>query len=84
MPNTGTLVTRKNLIFTAKNKGIKEPHKISISDLINTLSIHGSKTKSYAIHRKFKKIYSNFVKKQNILKMIYVKSCCYKTCLTMT
>ena len=62
MPNKGTPITRKNLISIAKCKGIKEPHKITTSDLINVLSRHDSKTKSYAIHRKFKKIYPKFVK----------------------
>ena len=68
MPNKGTLITCKNLISLAKRKGIKEPHKIPTSDLINVLSRHNRKTKSYAIHRKFTKICPKFVKKQNILK----------------
>lgn len=54
---------KKKLHFTAKNKGIKEPHKMSTSDLINALS----KCKSYNICRKFKKSGLNkYVKKQNL------------------
>lgn len=54
---------KKKLNFTAKNKGIKEPHKMSTSDLINALS----KCKSYNICRKFKKSGLNkYVKKQNL------------------
>ena len=51
----------------AENKGIKEPHKMSTSDLINAINRHNSKRKSYKTRRKFKKIYPKFVKKQNIL-----------------
>ena len=67
MPNKGTLITRKNLILTAKYKGIKKQHKMSTSDLINALSRHDSKCRSYPIRRKIWKIYPKFVKKQNIL-----------------
>ena len=47
----------------AENKGIKEPHKMSTSDLINAINRHNSKRKSYKTRRKFKKIYPKFVKK---------------------
>ena len=40
---------------------------MSISDLLNALSRHDSKHKSYNTRRKFKKVYPRFVKKQNIL-----------------
>ena len=67
MPNKGTLITRKKLILKAKSKGIKELHKMSTSDLINALSRHDSKCRSYPIRRKIWKTYPKFVKKQNIL-----------------
>ena len=47
--------------------GIKEPHKMSTSELINAIARHNSKTKSYATRRKIRKIYPKFVKKQSIL-----------------
>ena len=44
---------------------------MSISDLLNALSRHDSKHKSYNARRKFKKVYPKFVKKQNILQNDY-------------
>ena len=61
-----TQITRKKLNIIAKHKGIKKPHKMSADDLVNTMNRYNSKRESYRIHRKFRKIYPKFVKKQNI------------------
>ena len=72
MPAKDTLITRKKLNLIEKNRGIKDPHKMSIGDLINALSRQSSKRESYSIRRKFRKLNLNkFVKKQNV--SIYVK-----------
>ena len=69
MPVKDTLITRKKLNLIAKNRGIKDPHKMSIGDLINTLSRQDSKRETYSICRKFRKLNLNkFIKKQNISK----------------
>ena len=48
-----TQITKKELNLTAKNKGIKEPQKMSTKDLIDAISRYNSKRKSYKTRRKF-------------------------------
>ena len=63
MNPTDTKITRKELNIIAKNNGIREPHKMSVKELLNTLSRHDIKHKSYNIRRKFRKLGLNkFVK----------------------
>ena len=63
MNPTDTKITRKELNIIAKNNGIREPHKMSVKELLNTLSRHDIKHKSYNICRKFRKLGLNkFVK----------------------
>ena len=60
-------ITRKQAIKIAKDKGIKEPRKMSTRDLINAIDRHTSKTESYANRRKLrKKGLNRYVKIQNI------------------
>ena len=60
-------ITRKQAIKIAKDKGIKEPRKMSTRDLINAIDRHTSKTESYANRRKLrKKGLNKYVKIQNI------------------
>ena len=62
-------ITREGLNIIAKNNGIRETHKISARELLNTLYRHDIKRKSYNVCRKFRKLGLNkFVKKQNITK----------------
>ena len=69
MNPSDTKITRKELNIIAKNNGIREPHKISARELLNTLYRHDIKRKSYNVCRKFRKLGLNkFVKKQNITK----------------
>ena len=56
MPSKYTLYTRKTLFFTAKRKGIKEPHKMPTEDLIDAINRYNSKRKSYRINRKLSKV----------------------------
>ena len=48
-----TEITKKDLIITAKKKGIKEPHKMSTKKLLNTLNRYEKKRESYNISRRF-------------------------------
>ena len=60
-------ITRKQAIKIAKDKGIKEPRKMSTRHLINAIDRHTSKTESYANRRKVrKKGLNKYVKIQNI------------------
>ena len=48
-------ITRKQVIKIAKDKGIKEPRKMSTRDLINAIDRHTSKTESYINCRKLRR-----------------------------
>ena len=52
MPTQDTLFTREVLIIIAENSGIKEPHKMSTSDLIKTLTRHEKKRISRNFYRR--------------------------------
>ena len=52
MPTQDTLFTREVLIIIAENSGIKEPHKMSTSDLIKTLTRHDKKCISRNFYRR--------------------------------
>ena len=54
-----TQITKKELNLTAKNKGIKEPQKMSTKDLTDAISRYDSKRSSYSAHRKFNKLRLN-------------------------
>ena len=66
-----TPITRKELNIYAKNKGIKEPHKMSTHDLIHihTLHIQDIKLKSHCIRGKINRLNLKKIgKKQNVSK----------------
>ena len=52
MNPSDTKITREELNTIAKNNGIREPHKISARELLNTLYRHDIKRKSYNIRIK--------------------------------
>ena len=61
--------TRKEYNLIAKNRGIKEPQKMSTEELLDTLSRHNSKRKVKSNRRKSLKIkLEKIAKKQNISK----------------
>ena len=69
-------MTLKNIVFTrkeydiiAKNRGIKEPQKMSTEELLDTLGRYDSKRKVKSNRRKLLKIkLEEIAKKQNISK----------------
>ena len=69
-------MTLKNIVFRrkkynliAKNRGIKEPQKMSTEELLDTLSRYNSKREVKSNRRKLLKIkLEKFAKKQNISK----------------
>ena len=66
MPNKDTQFTRKELIIIAENSGTKEPHKMSTSDLVKTLTRHEKKRISRNICRRFSQLaQTNINKRQN-------------------
>ena len=52
MPTKDILFTREELIIIAENSGIKEPNKMSTSDLIKTLTRHEKKRISRNFYRR--------------------------------
>ena len=52
MPTKDILFTREELIIIAENSGIKEPNKMSTSDLIKTLTRHEKKRVSRNFYRR--------------------------------
>ena len=64
-----TVITKKDLIITAKKKGIKEPHKMSTKNLLDTHNRYEKKRDSYNIGRRFNRLgLKNIGKRQNITK----------------
>ena len=60
-------LTRKEYDFIAKNRGIKEPQKMSNEELLNTLYRYDIKREVKSNHRKLNKInLKKIAKKQNI------------------
>ena len=61
------MLTRKRYDLIAKNRGIKEPQKMSTEELLNTLYRYDIKREVKSNRRKLNKINLNkIVKKQNI------------------
>ena len=64
-----TVFTRKEYNLIAKNRGIKEPQKISTEELLDTLSRYNGKCKVKSNRRKLLKMkLEKIAKKQNISK----------------
>ena len=61
MSTKDTDFTREELIIIAERKGIKEPHKMSIANLLKTLTRHEKKHVPCNIYRRF----SRLVKKKH-------------------
>ena len=74
MPIKDTLFTREVLIIIAENSGIKEPHKMSTSDLIKTLTRQEKKRASRNIYRRI----SQLAQKTSIKDKIHQKATCAK------
>ena len=53
MSTKDTDFTREELIIIAERKGIKEPHKMSIANLLKTLTRHEKKHVPRNIYRRF-------------------------------
>ena len=75
--NVEEYLYRKDYDIIAKNRGIKEPHKMSTKDLINALNAlyrQNIKRKSFSIRRKFRKLGLNkYIKKQNVSESDFYK-----------
>ena len=56
MSTKDTLFTPEELIIIAENSGIKEPDKMSTSDLIKTLTRHEKKRVSHNIYRRISQL----------------------------
>ena len=64
-----TEITKKDLIITAKEKGVEEPHKMSTKKLLDTHNRYEKKRDSYNIGRRFNRLgLKNIGKRQNITK----------------
>ena len=76
--NVEEYLYRKDYDIIAKNRGIKEPHKMSTKDLINALNAlyrQNIKRKSYSIRKKFRKFGLNrYIKKQNVSESDFYKA----------
>ena len=69
MTLSNIVLTRKEYDLIAKNRGIKEPQKMSTEELLNTLSRYDSKHKVLIYHKRLNKINLEKIgKKQNISK----------------
>ena len=69
MTLSNIVLTRKEYNLIAKNRGIKEPQKMSTEELLNTLSRYDSKRKVLIYHKRLNKINLEKIgKKQNISK----------------
>ena len=69
MISLNIVFTRKEYDLIAKNRGIKEPHKMSIEELLGALSRYDSKRKVLINRKRLNKIkLENIGKKQNISK----------------
>ena len=53
MSSKDTHFTQEELIIIAEKKGIKEPHKMSIANLLKTLTRHEKKRVARNIYRRF-------------------------------
>ena len=56
MPTKDILFRREELIIIAENSGIKEPNKMSTSDLTKTLTRHEKKRVSCNIYRRISQL----------------------------
>ena len=69
MTSLNIVFTRKENDLIAKNRGIKEPHKMSIEELLGTLTRYDSKRKVLINRKRLNKINLEKIgKKQNISK----------------
>ena len=66
MSSKDTHFTQEELIIIAEKKGIKEPHKMSIANLLKTLTRHEKKRILRNIYRRFSQlVQKNINKRQN-------------------
>ena len=66
MSSKDTHFTQEELIIIAEKKGIKEPHKMSIANLLKTLTRHEKKRIPCNIYRRFSQlVQKNINKRQN-------------------
>ena len=69
MTSLNIVFTRKEYDLIAKNRGIKEPHKMSIEELLGALTRYDSKRKVLINRKRLNKINLEKIgKKQNISK----------------
>ena len=74
------ILTRKEYGLIAKNKGTKEPQKMSTEELLNTLYRYDIKREVKSNHRKLNKINLKKLLKNKIFQeMNYVRLKSYKT-----
>ena len=75
MTSLNIVFTRKEYNLIAKNRGIKEPHKISIEELLGALSRYDNKRKVLINRKRLNKTnLENIGKKQNISKNELLKA----------
>ena len=66
MSSKDTHFTQEELIIIAEKKGITEPHKMSIANLLKTLTRHEKKRIPRNIYRRFSQlVQKNINKRQN-------------------